>query len=143
MATRLKEEKDINFIDYDLLKKETKRLQAEKRKLISEISAEGVKLSNLKEKGIELEKQAEKIISEAKEKAKSIIAKAKEKEDKSNALEAEVQSRIAEANKAKREADNLIKSNKGREAGLAKEKELIAETKSKLNKVLELIKDVI
>lgn len=139
---RLKEEKDINFVNYDLLKKETKRLEGDKKKLISEINTETAKLSGLIEKGIQAEKEAERIIAEAKEQAKVIVSKAKQKDEKSNALQADLQGKLSEAEKAKKEADNLIKSNQGREKGLAKEREEAKEIKAKLSNILQMVKDI-
>jgi len=144
MSTRLKaKEEDVSFIDYKLLKREVARLESVKRKVIDDINLENKKLSDLVGKGIEAKADAEKLISDAKIKAIEINAKAKEKESKITGIESELKGKIAEAEEAKKQADNLIKSNKGKENNLLVSKEIVAGQRAKLTEVLGMIKDVI
>ena len=144
MSTRVKvEEKDTKFIDYNLLGKEVKRLESAKRGLIADTNAEAKRLSDLVEKGIEAKEEAEKIVNEAKERAKVITANAKKKEAEANEKKTELQTAIAEAKEAKEQSDKLIKSNQGKEKNLSAEKKTVGELKTKLIEISNKIKEVI
>ena len=136
-------DRELMLTDFDRLNKDIKRLKSEKGILIRKQNEQAVKLSDLVQKGIEAKAEAEKIVSDAKIKADGIVAKAKERASGIVKLESELKGKIADAEEAKRQADNLIKSNEGKEKNLLAAKETNAEIKAKLTKVLGMIKDVI
>jgi len=144
MTTRLKEkEEEVSFVDYKLLKKEVTRLGTVKKNVTIEINSETKKLSDLVQKGIGIKKDNEKLLADTKTQAKGIIARAKEREGKIVKLESELKGKIGQAEERERQADNLIKSNEGKEKNLLASKEATEEIKAKLTKIIGMIKDVI
>lgn len=136
-------DRELMLTDFDRLSKDNKRLKIENNSLIAEQSKQSVKLSDLVGEEIKIKASNDKLISDAKNKADGIIAKAKERESKIVKLESELKGKIAEAEEAKRQSDNLIKSNRGKEKNLADSKEATEEIKTKLTKIMNMIKDVI
>ena len=144
MSTRLKvKEEEVSFVDYKLLKKEIARLGMVKKNVIIEINSENRKLSDLKGESTKIKADNDKLIADAKTEAEGIVAEAKERRTEALKLENEVKGKIAKAEAREKQADNLIKSNEGKEKNLAASKENVAEIKAKLTKVLDLVKDVI
>lgn len=142
--TKLKKsEQPESFIDYDKLKKEIKRLRTESGNLSKQIGVQAKELSDLTTKVIEINKEHDKIIADAKEEAKVIVERAKVKERAATKKEAEATGKIANAEKREKEANDLIKSNEGKEKNLKKSKEENDDIKEKLLEVLELIKNVL
>lgn len=140
MTVRLQNEE---LIDYERLKTETKRLNIDKKRLINEINSETKKLSDIRADYGIVEVNAKKIIAEAKEEAKKIVDKAKEKQAEATKLDTEVKGKLSEAAKATKLADDLIKSNLGKERSLSQAKESVTGYADRLKKAMEMIRNVL
>lgn len=136
-------DRELMLTDFDRLNKDNKRLRSEGVVLIRKQNEEAKKLSDLVQKGIEVKAEAEKIVSDAKNKADDIIAKAKKRETGIIGLESEFKGKIADADRREKEAADQLKSNQGKEKNLLTAKEATEEIKAKLTKILGMIKDVI
>ncbi len=143
MSVRKGKEEEVSFVDYKLLKKEITRLGMVKKNVIIEINSETKKLSDLRAEGSKIKMDSEKVIADAKVKAEGIVAEAKERRTEALKLESEVKGKISKAEEREKQANNQIKSNEGKEKNLAISKEVVAEQKAKLTKVLDLVKDVL
>lgn len=147
MGTRTENEEKL--LDYNFLNKEVKQLKADKAKLALEIAAEEKVVSTLREKRIKSEEKNSELVKAAELKAKDILEEAslivtgaKEKMAKATKKDAEVEAEKNNLKELQKQADNLIKSNQGKEKNLGREEKYVAELKEKLNKVLELIKEI-
>ena len=140
MGTRAIVEKD--FVNHELLKKDIKRLENEKKGIILSINTQNKKLSDLVDEEIKIKVGNDKLISIAKSEATVIIDEAKIKRKKATELEADARGKIAQADSREQEASNLIKSNQGKEKNLIGEKKETKSLKEKLNNIVEMIKNV-
>ena len=131
------------FVDYELFQKEIKRFEAQKKGIIAEINTQNKNLSDIVEKQIAAQKEAEKIISDAKAEAKEIKEKAKDKETQADNRNAELQGELIKTQELQKKASDIIKSGEGREKNIVVEMKAISELKEKLAKVFELIKNVL
>ena len=102
-----------------------KELETKRNKLSQEIIDYTNKLAEIKKT--------------AKDEADRIISSAQEKLDRANTKEAEASGKIVELNEKIKEADNLIKSNQGKEKNLAIAKDESDKLKIKLNSLVNLI----
>lgn len=142
--TKLKvKEEDTSFIDYGKLKKENKRLENEKKGIVASINAQNKKLSDLVDNEIKITTSNDKLVFAAKEEAVKIIDEAKAKRKKATELQTQASEKISKAEVAKKESDDLIKSNQGKEDNLIKENKVVKALKEKLIKILEMIRDVL
>ena len=128
--------------DAELLFKEVRRLEGEKSRLIGENNVTAKKISDLKEQQIVLEKKAQDIIADAQTESNRIINLAQEKLNRANSRDAEASGKLGELNQKIKDAENVKKSNEG----LKKNLEILtmeAQNKiSKLNDVIDLIKNI-
>ena len=139
----LTEEEKKWVADEKFLQRELKTLRTEKNQLTAENNALIQKNSNLKQERINAEREAARIIEEAKETAKVITGRARELEQTANKKRSLVDTKISELEELKTKTNNILKSNEGKEKNLSAEKEIIAEQKAKLTRILGMIKDVI
>ena len=119
-----------------------KRMRSEHSAAIKNQNQQAVQLSELVKKCIREEGKAKEIISAAKKEAKEIISAAQGRENKAVSQEADLLSKQRAADDSKKRSDDLIKSNRGKEKSLLKEKESVIDKKVKLARILGMIKDV-
>ena len=132
--------KEVMYLD---LEKEVSRLNKERAILVKETNDVIVNLSGLKEQQMAIEKETKEIVAKAKLEAENIIKKAKDIENKAQAKESTIEIKISNLESEKQEVTKLIKSNEGLEKNLTLEKGTIIEIKSKLQKALEAIKEIL
>ena len=130
------------LVDYEVLKSGIKRLAQDTKNMQIELNKETEKLSVLREEKIHAEKEIIKILDDAKTGAEEIYQRAKDKEAKATAKLSELQGKISDAELREKIADDLIKSNEGKERNLEASIETNKGLKEKLDKVLGLIKNV-
>ena len=143
MARILLTEEEKKWVaDEKFLQRELKELRITKNRLTTENEVLIKKNSTLQQKHTDAEEEANKIIEVARKEAEAIVEKAKRSQQAASELKSQVAGKIAELEEKTAKANNLIKSNEGKEKNLAREKDRIDETKDKLNKITEMIKDV-
>ena len=141
MGSRAITEKD--FVNHELLKKDIKRLEGEKAGIVKNIDTQNKKLSDLVDKEIKITTSNDKLVFDAVEEAAKIIDEAKAKRKKATELQTQAQEKTAQAEASKKESDDLIKSNQGKEKNLIKENKEVKILKEKLIKISEMIKNVL
>ena len=142
--TKLKDNaEETSFIDYGKLNKEIKRLEGDKRKVVSDIDAQSNKLSDLVKEEIAIKESNDKLIADAQDKANKIIGEAEVKRTNATKLDSDLKGKISQAETSKKDSDDLIKSNEGKTKNLTREKEIVAELKDRLNKCAEIIADML
>ena len=138
--TRGISERELMLTDFERLGDDIKRLKMEKNILIREQGEEVEKLSKLRGEQIEIERNNKKKISEAEKKAQLIIDNAGVIEGKAKEKDTSAVNKMAEALALEKKANDLIKSNEGREKNLAIERESVADLKERLESVVDWIK---
>lgn len=142
--TKLPEQKEeVSFVDYEKLKKEIKRLESGVKRINSDINTQSNKLSDLVKEEIKINAGNDELKANAKIEAEKIIAKAKERESGIIKIETDLKAKIGAAESSKKESDNLIKSNEGKEKILEEKNKSVTEKSAKITKILGLIKDVL
>ena len=136
----LSTEEQKYLADSDYLKKDLKRMTAEKNKLEVEINSTTKKVSDLKGEQIALERKAKELKSKAEEDAKVIRNNAKEIEKKANEKRSDIERKLSEIADEKRELNNFIKSNEGREKNLIFAQSEVDKLKSRLITIQGMIK---
>jgi len=141
MSRQMLSEQEKRFLSFLNLEEETAKLNKEKTRLIKDVSTESKKLSDLVERGLQIEKKAQDILSSAKVSAELILNRSDKTEDEINSKKSEAIGKIAELEATKKEYEKKIKSTEGLEKNLSLENKVVSELKSKLLKLVDLIKD--
>ena len=132
--------KEVMYLD---LEKEVSRLNKERTILVKETNDVIVNLSGLKEQQMAIEKETKEIVAKAKLEAEKIIETAKKIQSEAEAKKSTIEIKLSNLETQKQELAKLIKSNEGLEKNLTLEKGTISEIKTKLQKALEAIKEIL
>lgn len=122
------------------LEAEIKRLNLEKAKLVGEVNKEIQALSDARGEQIKIERKCKAMLEEAQKEAEKIISQAKKIEDSASSKSNEIDNKYAMLDEEVKKAKALIESNRSLEKALDSEITDYKARIKKFNEVAEVIK---